>query len=264
MNKVLILRPADQAAELQQMLQHRASDQQYQLQTEAASMVAIRGYDDPNHSLTEILSASWDAALMVSVNAATYFEQQAREWASELPMPAARWYAVGPTSARAIKAVVGRPVTCPWRRHNSDSLLALPELQQIAGQRWLLVRGHGGRELLADTLRARGAEVTYLEVYQRQPQAVAPATMERWQQEIRGIMVSSAEQLGYFLAAVPKEALSWLTSCYWVVASSRLADLMPSAIRARAVIADSAASFAMAEAWQQAIMKFKEETDNDN
>ncbi len=264
MSKVLILRPADQAAELRQLLERRARDQQPGFQTEAASMVAISSYDDPSHSLAGILSAQWDGALMVSVNAATYFQQQASEWAPGMPMPAARWYAVGPTSARAIKSVVGRPVTCPWRRHNSDSLLALPELQDITGQRWLLVRGHGGRELLADTLRARGAEVTYLEVYQRQQQPVSPATMSRWQQEIKGIMVSSAEQLGYFLAAVPNQALSWLTSCYWVVASSRLADLMPPAIRSRAVVADSAASFAMAEAWQQAIMKFKEETDNDD
>ncbi|MDX1705878.1 uroporphyrinogen-III synthase [Pseudidiomarina sp.] len=264
MSNVLILRPADQAAELQQALQRRAGEQQLELNTEAASMVAISSYDDPNHSLTEILSANWDAALMVSVNAAQYFAQQAHQWAPGLPMPAARWYAVGPTSARAIKAVVGRPVTCSWRRHNSDTLLALPELKHIADQRWLLVRGHGGRELLADTLRARGAEVTYLEVYQRQPQPVSPTIMTRWQREMNGIMVSSAEQLGYFLAAVPKEGLSWLTSCYWVVASTRLADLMPPSIRSRAVIADSAASFAMAEAWQQAIMKFKEETDHDN
>jgi uroporphyrinogen-III synthase len=40
-------------------------------------------------------------------------------------------------------------------------------MQQLANQQVLIVRGVGGRELLADTLAARGANISYLEVYRR-------------------------------------------------------------------------------------------------
>jgi uroporphyrinogen-III synthase len=49
----------------------------------------------------------------------------------------------------------------------SESLLALTEMQDVAGQKMMIVRGETGRELLADTLRARGANIQYLEVYKR-------------------------------------------------------------------------------------------------
>lgn len=258
MSHVLILRPAAQAEELQQLLQQRAAQHNLRLQCEPASMLQIRGYDDPNHSLTQVLASPWDGAMMVSVNAAQYFAEQAHAWAPDQAMPRCRWYAVGPTSARAIARVVKRPVSCPWRQHNSDTLLALPELQNVAEQNWLVIRGRGGRELFAETLRARGAKVTHLEVYERVPTAPSAAQIQAWQQSVDTIMVSSAEQLGAFLAAVPRPALDWLAQCTWVVASSRLQQLLPAAITKHVVVADSAASFAMVEAWQRALQSMKE------
>lgn len=258
MSNILILRPQAQAAELQQLLGQRAKQLQVAATSQSASMLKISAYDDPNHSLAEILREKWDGAMMVSVNAAHYFAQQARDWAPQAAMPRCRWFAVGPVSAKAISDVVQRPVCCPWREHNSDALLALPELQHVEGQRWLLVRGHGGRELFADTLRARGAEVTYLEVYQRQSQPPAATQIKAWQREVDTIMVTSAEQLGAFLAGIPNDDKDWLADCIWIVASVRLQQLLPVALSRRVAVADSAASFAMVDAWQRAIQLTKE------
>lgn len=258
MKRILILRPEAQATELQQLLHNRAAQLKLQLASESASMLDIKAYDDPSRSLADTLRTKWDGAMMVSVNAAHFFAEQADAWAPDLMMPRCRWFAVGPVSAAAIARVVARPVVCPWREHNSDALLALPELQQISGQRWLIIRGRNGRELFADTLRARGAQVDYLEVYERIPKPPASAELATWQREVDTIMVSSAEQLGVFLAAVPTEGLDWLASCTWIVASHRLQQLLPAGIGKHVMIADSAASFAMVDAWQRAMQVEKD------
>ncbi len=75
--------------------------------------------------------------------------------------------AVGQSTATAMK-MADLPVDLvPEQNCNSEALLEMPELQQVQGQNILIVRGEGGREQLATTLRDRGAEVNYLEVYKR-------------------------------------------------------------------------------------------------
>lgn len=49
----------------------------------------------------------------------------------------------------------------------SESLLAMPELKRVQDKNVLIVRGEGGRELLANTLITRGAKIRYIEVYRR-------------------------------------------------------------------------------------------------
>lgn len=80
------------------------------------------------------------------------------------------WLAPGPGTATTLNAELPTiPVLCPAQGHTSEDLLALPATQQLAGQRWLLVAGEGGREVIADTLEQRGASVTRLALYRRQP-----------------------------------------------------------------------------------------------
>ncbi|RMG55103.1 MAG: uroporphyrinogen-III synthase [Gammaproteobacteria bacterium] len=53
--------------------------------------------------------------------------------------------------------------------YNSEALLGLPELQDLHGQRLLLLRGEGGRRHLAETLRSRGAQLDEVACYRRLP-----------------------------------------------------------------------------------------------
>jgi len=72
---------------------------------------------------------------------------------------------VGTAAALAATGIADARV--PATTFDSEGLLALPELHVVAGKRVLIFRGEGGRGHLGDTLRARGAAVTYVECYRR-------------------------------------------------------------------------------------------------
>jgi len=75
--------------------------------------------------------------------------------------------AIGKATAQAL-ALAGLSVDLvPESGYNSEALLAMSQMQQMNGQSCLIVRGEGGREELATTLRSRGATVEYLDVYKR-------------------------------------------------------------------------------------------------
>ena len=75
--------------------------------------------------------------------------------------------AIGKATALAL-AQAGLPVDLvPESGYNTEALLAMPQMQQMKGQSCLIIRGEGGREELATTLRSRGATVEYLDVYKR-------------------------------------------------------------------------------------------------
>ena len=239
----LILRPADQAEPLLDRLrQHGAHIYQH-------SMVRVEPTEAATEQLETLLEIPFSSGIMFSVNAAYFLAKTQQQLG--LKLPKMNWFSVGPTSARAIADLVRGPVICPLSEHNSEGLLRLRPLQSVKGQDWLIIRGERGRELLADTLRARGARVHYLDVYRRLPTQLSNDVIQNWQAEVDCIMVSSAEQLGYFLAAIPAEGLSWLQQCHWIVASERLQALLPVGLQSRATVAGSATPHALIDAWQQ-------------
>ena len=85
-----------------------------------------------------------------------------RSWPARL-----RAFAPGPGTAAALAAAGIHDVTIPATTFDSEGLLALPALSQVAGKRIAIFRGEGGRDLLGDTLRARGALVDYVDCYRR-------------------------------------------------------------------------------------------------
>jgi uroporphyrinogen-III synthase len=102
---------------------------------------------------------------------------------------------VGQGSAKALRELGIEHIIAPTDRFDSESLLAMPELQDVAGKRVMIFRGDGGRELLGDTLKARGAQVEYVTCYLRsKPDADAGALLKM---QPHAITVTSSEALGY-------------------------------------------------------------------
>jgi uroporphyrinogen-III synthase len=71
----------------------------------------------------------------------------------------------------ATTAIVSPPDAA---RSDSEQLLRALDLPALAGRRVLIVRGDGGRELMADGLRAAGALVETVAAYRRQVVRLTP------------------------------------------------------------------------------------------
>jgi uroporphyrinogen-III synthase len=104
----------------------------------------------------------YDFAVFVSANAVEYGVPAPGRWP-----PALHAMAPGPGTAAALVATGIRDVTIPATTFDSEGLLALPAFAQPAGKRVVIFRGEGGRDVLGDTLRARGALVEYVDCYRR-------------------------------------------------------------------------------------------------
>jgi uroporphyrinogen-III synthase len=136
--------------------------------------------------------------------------------------------AVGPSTAEAVKERLACSVISSQTGMASEDLLELPELKAVAGKRIALFRGVGGRELLAATLRERGAEVEYFEVYKRTTVAYADDALVN-KIEATGVNVITAfsgESLNRLLQlATTDEQRKRLLAIPVLVPSERVADL---------------------------------------
>jgi len=111
---------------------------------------------------------SYDLVIFISGPAVQFGMAWVENYWPQLPV-AITWFAVGTSTANRLREYNVDAVTPT--RENSEGLLELDGLQQVNGRKVLIVRGAGGREKLADTLRTRGAEVDYLETYRREKES---------------------------------------------------------------------------------------------
>lgn len=129
-------------------------------------MLAITPVDvDPSIRNVIMDLDHFDLVFFISTNAANFGMTLIDQYWPQFPSGTSV-YAVGPTSAQVI-AGFGVSAQYPKTRMSSEALLAMESLQGIAGKKALIVRGVGGRELLATALQERGVDITYLELYQR-------------------------------------------------------------------------------------------------
>ena len=114
-----------------------------------------------------------------------------------------RCAAIGPGGVRALQRFGVGDVISPdavAHGYDSESLLASPFLQAVSGMRIVIFRGDGGRDLLGDTLAARGAKVEHVTCYRRgKPTFDAAPLLQAWAKgELAAVIVTSSEGLRNF------------------------------------------------------------------
>ncbi|MGZ5078044.1 MAG: uroporphyrinogen-III synthase [Usitatibacter sp.] len=158
------------------------------------------------------------------------------------PWPArARVAAIGEATAQALRNFGFAAVISPQERHDSEALLALPQLQRanVEGEDVIVFRGEGGREHLREALEARGARVTYAECYRRvRPQADPGPLLDACSRgEIHAVSALSAETLENFVAMIGEADMRGLSGATLVVPHEAIGTYRDALRFARVVVA---------------------------
>ncbi len=134
--------------------------------------------------------------------------------------------AIGKGSRVVLERLGIRAVIAPAQRFDSEGLLAMPQLQNLAGKRIVIFRGDGGREVLGDELTRRGAQIEYAECYRRQkPQADSGKLLYLWARgELNAVTVTSIDTLRNLFDLVGKLGQQWLKKTPLLVPHARIAE----------------------------------------
>lgn len=136
------------------------------------------------------------------------------------------YFAVGKNSANYFASHAEQAVRYPLISENSEGLLLLPEMQQLAGKNLLILRAERGREFLAEQAELKGATVHYLECYQRVLTENLSEKMSLAKRSgIDTIVATSSEILTILFEQTAEEDLAWLKDCRLVVTSERAVSL---------------------------------------
>jgi len=239
--RVLVTRPEHQAENLSRLIEQRGG-----IAVRFPALEIVSRDDDRIKSTLENLDGfQW--VVFISANAVNF---ALKANSGKIPRTkSVRFAAVGQATAQAMK-MAGLPVDLvPEYGYNSEALLEMPQLQQVEGQNCLIVRGEGGREQLATTLRSRGAEVDYLEVYKRIiPRMDSSPVVELLaQHRLDVITVTSAEALQNLSLMLGEKNNKLLSLIPLVVVSDRIRCLAADMGFNRITVTDSPIDTAILE-----------------
>lgn len=218
---VLVTRPEHQARRLCELIEQAGG------RAVRFPLIAIAAPDDPGPAMgiaTQI--DNYDIAIFVSTNAVDYGVDLIRRARGELPTRP-RLAAIGAATAQRLETRWRRPDVVPAGGFDSETLLATDAMRHVRGRRIAIFRGSGGRELLGDTLRQRGAHVDYADVYRRlKPQGkTLPLLHDGARDNIDVIVVTSNEGIENLLELTSDAARPALLKLPLALMSRRGAEL---------------------------------------
>lgn len=253
---IAITRPAGQATKLNALLTAAGA------KTLSYPLIAIAPLPDIEAVAQQFQSLDdTDWLVFISSNAVHHgMAAMQQVYPSALPSHL-KYAAIGPVTADTLTEYGVDQVLIPESRFDSEALLAMPPLQNMQGQKVMIVRGVGGRELLANALTARGASVTFAECYQRiNPQADALALYdpETKQTHCEAMVVTSSEAMRHLLDLTkinPSNAKQhWLKTIKLCVNLPRVAE-PANALGLRTFIAGKPGDEAMLNCLTEALSK---------
>ena len=217
--RIVVTRPAGQAQHLADAIAREGGS------VVLFPVLAIHDIED-QAALIDIAERldSFDLAIFISpnaVNKALNLITARRPW----PLTT-RVATMGKTSERELAHFGISGVIAPRGRFDSEALLDMPAMQEMTGKQVVIFRGDGGRELLGDTLAARGATISYVECYRRgKPNLDAAPLLKLWARgELDAITATSSEGLRNLFDMVGSLGQTWLRKTPLFVPHQRIAE----------------------------------------
>lgn len=136
---------------------------------------------------------------------------------------------VGLRSAARLRQFCKQAIVLPNDSFTSEGLLQLPELQTVVEKRVVIFTGESGRTIIAETLRAKQAQVAIAKVYRRKMINVVDVSLQAKleQQKIDAILISSGEILQNFMSLYRESVTmnSANSAMVFIMASKRIAKI---------------------------------------
>jgi len=235
---VAVTRPVDQARSLCESIEQHGG---VAIAFPLIQVSALENYQAFEQQLMQLAGTDW--AIFISTNAVDFAVPRVLKKYGQFPQQL-RFAAIGHQTAHALGQYGIHEVLIPQGRYDSETLLALPEMQDVCGKTVAIFRGAGGRELMAETLKARGAHVYFAESYQRiNPQHSTEVLSSSWQQhKLDAVIVTSSEAMRYLLQMARNEP--WLQHVTLCVNHERIAEL-PKQLGLKVLVAEAPGDAAM-------------------
>lgn len=236
--KVLLTRPARQADRLATVLKAHGFEPLCLPMLELSAINELAQVETVKSRIQQL--GDCDLAIFISSNAVNYtaafIGQSALRWPPQLPC-----LGIGAATNQAIidqawclavsdSQQLSEQGNDAVRTQTSEALLESLVLREVKDRRITIFRGAGGRELLAEVLRSRGALVEYCESYARHypkyDKATLLAALDLKDNKVNAIIFASGETLDNFHQHLQDHALTAkLMSVPVIVPSQRVQTL---------------------------------------
>lgn len=216
---IAVTRPVDQAESIcEAILHHGGKPMLFPL----LAISPLQDYSAFEQTIASLEQADW--AIFISTNAVDNALPSIIKKFGNVP-DNLKFAAIGHQTAKELGFYGIHDVLTPHARFDSESLLALAEMQDVANKTMVIFRGVGGRDVLADTLKSRGAKVIFAECYRRiNPQTDTNLLHSQWQQgQLDAVIVSSSEAMRNLLNLAGES--EWLRHVTLCVNHARIAEL---------------------------------------
>ena len=131
-------------------------------------------------------------------------------------------FAVGPSTQNTIKKYIAGPIITP-QNYSSEGLLALDELQDIAGRQIYIFCGNNSRPLLASLLRDRGAIVTPVICYEQSLPTYTPSLLSTLTKQHFDLIVATSTVTLENCYTLFHSQKNWLNQQHFLVINEKMA-----------------------------------------